>query len=55
MYYKLLRVKTLTANTIVLKSDKDGKIQNYFDFARLICFLLIFDFIKHITYINIIY
>ena len=23
MYYKLLRVKTLTANTITLKSDKD--------------------------------
>ena len=26
MYYKLLMVKTLTANTIALKSDKDGKI-----------------------------
>ena len=36
MYYKLLRVKTLIANTIVLNSDKDGKIQNYFDFARIL-------------------
>ena len=36
MYYKLLRAKTLTANTIVLKSDKDG-ILVYLCKASKIC------------------